>query len=421
MPETTHNHALPTLPPLTYRGAALYCEDANLADLAREYGTPLYIYSQARILQNVRQLQAAFAPANPLLCFSVKANNNRALLALLHAQGLGFDVVSGGELHCAMQAGAPAHNIAFAGVGKTDAELQQALQARVGWLNVETAEELKRLEQFAASAGVRQQVVLRLNPAIDADTHHQIATGGANAKFGLLVAEARALAARPWPHLDLCGVHLHIGSQLRSPAATLAALGVALEFMRASLPNATVLDLGGGFPVAYQLEEEVPDINVFATPILRRLKEYGRPLRLLLEPGRCLLADAGALLVTVMAVRNRSAARTIIIDGGMNTLARPAIYGAHHELLPVRHAPTVSPADVAGPICESTDYLARNRSLPALQRGDQLAICTTGAYGYSMASQYNAQPRPAEVLVAEARTRIIRRRETFADLDGADG
>ncbi len=145
MPQTTRNHALPTLPPLTYRGDALYCEDANLADLAREYGTPLYIYSQARILQNVRNLQAAFAPANPLLCFSVKANNNRALLALLHAQGLGFDVVSGGELHCAMRAGAPAHNIAFAGVGKTDAELQQALQARVGWLNVETAEELERL------------------------------------------------------------------------------------------------------------------------------------------------------------------------------------------------------------------------------------------------------------------------------------
>jgi diaminopimelate decarboxylase len=151
------------------------------------------------------------------------------------------------------------------------------------------------------------------------------------------------------------------------------------------------------------------------------VKNYGRPLRLLLEPGRCLLADAGALLVTVLAVRNRSAARTIIVDGGMHTLARPAIYGAHHELLPVRHTPATTPADVAGPICESTDYLARNRNLPALQRGDRLAICTTGAYGYSMASQYNAQPRPAEVLLAGASARIIRRRETFADLDGADG
>ncbi len=413
--------ALPTLPPLAYRGGALYCEDANLAELAQEFGTPLYIYSQARILHNVHQLQAAFAPANPLLCFSVKANNNRALLSLLHAQGLGFDVVSGGELHCALRAGAPAHNIAFAGVGKTDAELQQALQARIGWLNVETAEELERLEQLAASAGVRQQVVLRLNPAIDADTQHQIATGGANAKFGLLVEEARALAARPWAHLDLCGVHLHIGSQLRSPAATLAALDVALEFMHTTLPSATVLDLGGGFPVAYHFGEAVPDISVFAAPILHRLASHARPLRLLLEPGRCLLADASTLLVTVLAVRHRSAARTVIVDGGMNTLARPAIYGAHHELLPLRHAPAAGPADIAGPICESTDVLARQRSLPALQRGDLLAICTTGAYGYSMASQYNAQPRPAEVLVTGTNARIIRRRETFADLDGADG
>ena len=407
------------MPPFHYHAGQLMCDAVLLSALAAEYGTPLYVYSAQTVRANTRRLAAAFAPLRPQLCYAVKANGNLSLLRLLRAEGVGFDIVSGGELHRALAAGADPAALVFAGVGKTDAELAAALDVRLGWFNVESADELARLNALAAARGQRARVALRLNPAVEPDTHHHIRTGGARSKFGLPLAEARALADRraDYPAVDLRGVHVHIGSQMAGPGPTLRALDEILAFLE-TVPGLDMLNLGGGFPVGYREDEPVPEVETFAAAIVARLRPWAGRLSFHLEPGRYLVAEAGALVTAVQAVKVMGGQRVAIVDTGMHHLARPALYDAYHRVLPVAEADpaTLTLCAVAGPICESADVLARDRLLPALRPGALLAVLDAGAYGFSMASQYNAQPRPAEVLVETGTARLIRRRETYADL-----
>ena len=407
------------MPGFNYRDGDLFCEDIPLARLADEHGSPLYVYSAGALRDNYRRLAAAFEPLRPLICYAVKANFNLALLRLLREEGAGFDIVSGGELYRALRAGAEPQHIVFAGVGKTDAEINEALAAGIGWFNVESADELARLNALAAARGRLATAALRLNPGVEPESHQHIRTGGLGSKFGLPAAEALALAqqASEFPAVRLRGAHIHIGSQVPDPHASLRAIEVALHFMEA-VPGLDTLDLGGGFPVAYHESDQFPTIEAFAAPIVDRLRPLAGRLRFHLEPGRYLTATAGALVTTVQAVKDVAGRRTLVVDAGMHTLLRPALYDAYHRVAPLHRPPdhAALATDVVGPICESTDVLARDRSLPALRPGDRLALLDAGAYGFSMASHYNSQPRPAEALVAGAAARLIRRRETYADL-----
>ena len=407
------------MPAFDYLNGQLSCGTVRLQWLAEEFGTPLYIYSAAAIRENYRRLAAAFAPLNPLICYAVKANFNLSLLRLLHAEGAGFDIVSGGELFRALRVGAAPEHIVFAGVGKTDSELAEGLAARIGWFNIESYDELYRLNHIAQANGDQARVALRLNPNVSPDTHHHIQTGGARNKFGLPLAEALALARRggDFPAIELRGVHIHIGSQVPDATATLAALEIALDFAQ-QVERIDTLDLGGGFPVPYREEDRFVPIEAFAAPIVQRLLPLAARLHVHLEPGRYLVANSGALLTTVQAVKDVAGRRTLVVDAGMQTLLRPVLYDAYHRVAPLsqpEQAEAVT-TDVVGPICELADVLARERQLPDLGPGERLAVLDSGAYGFSMASQYNSQPRPAEVLVDGGRARLVRRRETYADL-----
>jgi len=404
-----------------YIKGKLFCDQIPLDDLASEFGTPLYVYSAERLRENVTHVQAAYAKLNPLICYAVKANENLALLQIFNEKGLGFDVVSGGELHRARRAGANPNRIVFAGVGKTDAELILALQEKINKISVESADELYALDRLAGELNHRPSVLLRLNPDVAPDTHRHILTGNAESKFGISLDVAHELRKHDWKNLDLCGVHFHIGSQIPDPTSISATLDIVLGFLEACPPSWDTLDMGGGFPVGYENERVVNSFADFAKVAANRLARFPRPLNLIIEPGRSLIADTGALLLTVQASKETGAYQTVIVDGGMNTLLRPALYDAQHHVLPLQETnKDTYPTHLAGPVCESTDYLARDRQLPELSRNDKLAVMTTGAYGYSMASHYNARPLPAEVLVDGDSYQLIRRREKHEDLDGLD-
>jgi len=406
-----------------YVAGSLSCGQIPLRDLAQEFGTPLYVYSAERLRANVACIKSAFAAVDPLICFAVKANGNLAVLKWFHDLGLGFDIVSGGELHRALRAGGNPSQMAFAGVAKTDAELDSALEVGCGWICVESLDELHVLQKKASEENQPQKVLIRLNPNITPETHHHIITGSAESKFGITVTEIQEIKKRDWSPLHLCGLHHHIGSQIFDPQATLSAMEIALQVLSDCPHHWDTLDLGGGFPVAYHPDDEVLSMDRFAQPLIERLSDYPRQLKVIIEPGRSLVADTAVLLVEVQSEKQTGAFRTLTVDGGMNTLLRPALYDAYHHVLPIekseKSAP-IFPTHVAGPICESSDYLARDRQLPTMNRGDCLALLTVGAYGYSMASHYNAHPRPAEVLVDGDSYRLIRQRETYADLDRMD-
>jgi diaminopimelate decarboxylase len=389
-----------------------------LADLASTFATPLYVYSRRQLQTNYRRVADAFAPLGAQVRYSVKANSNAAILSLLREWASGFDVVSSGELYCTLRAGADPASIVMAGVGKTDAELRFAVQSGIGWINVESREELEALDSIAAELNTRPHAAIRLNPGVEADTQHHIATGGARSKFGIDVDEAGRLLAdgARFSHLDLAGLHVHIGSQLASPDATVAAVKTALSLIDRF--RLRMLDIGGGFPVNYQPDQDStprPAPNVFAQALAPWL--YDRRLEILIEPGRSIVADAGLLLTRVLSVKQRAGRQVAVVDAGMTDLIRPALYGAYHPIVPVA-AQSADPiaTDVVGPVCESADAFAHDRLLPPLKRGDLLAITHTGAYGMSMASNYNSRLRPAEVMVDGETGRLIRRRETFDDL-----
>ncbi|HML20708.1 MAG TPA: diaminopimelate decarboxylase [Aggregatilinea sp.] len=396
------------------RDGALWCEDVPLDALAEAAGTPVYVYSAARITENVARLRAAFDPLGAAIHYSLKANANLTLIRLLSEAGLGMDAVSAGEIYRALEAGVAPERIVFAGVGKTPQELAYALDAGIGWFNVESETELRVLDTLAGARGVRARVALRVNPGVAAQTHRHIATGHFGAKFGLPPAVVADILARhaDYPHVSLAGLHVHIGSQLARPDETVEAAR-AVQALAAPYADVRTLNIGGGFPVEYTGDEGYPGPQAFADALAPLLNGW----QVKIEPGRSVIADAGALLIGVLYVKEQGGQRFILTDGSMTELIRPALYEAVHPVEPLRALPgDVSEAVVAGPVCESADVLNRAAPLPDVQPGDRLAVLGTGAYGMVMASNYNMRVRPPEVLVQGAQWRIVRRRETWDDL-----
>ncbi|MCK6551137.1 diaminopimelate decarboxylase [Myxococcota bacterium] len=401
-------------------GGALFAESCDLARLADEIGTPAYVYARATLERHFRVYDAAFDGHPHLVCYSVKASSSRAILQLFAQLGSGADIVSGGELERALAAGIPAEKIVFSGVGKTRAEMARALEAGIHTFNVESEPELRALAEVAAQMGKVAPVSLRVNPDIDAKTHPYIATGLHDSKFGVPIDEARALAAEVarTPSLELVGIDCHIGSQLVTIEPLVEALDSVLALADELASDGHVLrdiDLGGGLGITYA-EESPPHPDVLGRAVVERMR--GRNERLILEPGRVIVGNAGILLTRVLYVK-RSRGRTfVVVDAAMNDLIRPALYAAHHDIWPVKRrpgAPRIT-ADVVGPVCESGDCFAKDRELDAVEEGDLVAIMSAGAYGFSMSSTYNSRPRAAEVLVDGARHHVIRRRERIEDL-----
>ena len=401
------------------QGGVLDCDGRSLVEVAAAHGTPVYVYSRAALIAAFLEYDRAFAPVPHRICYALKANASGALLRILAGLGAGADIVSGMELMAARRAGFPPERIVFAGVGKTDAELDLALQHDIAEINVESESEIGRISAAATARGRTARVALRVNPDIDPRSHPYISTGLRESKFGVDIAEAPSLLerARLLPRVEVVGVQCHIGSQiidlgpLEEATRELAALSGRL--LEAGFPLRTI-DIGGGLGVDYEGRgtPSPADLAALVIPLLRDL-----PLTVLVEPGRSLVAAAGALLTRVIAVKESHGKRFVIVDAGMNDLLRPALYGAHHLIEPVvSRGNAVTRVDVVGPVCETGDFLARDRELEPVAAGDLLAVRDTGAYSFVMSSNYNQRPRAAEVLVEEDGVRLIRRRETFEDL-----
>ena len=416
---------------------ALHCENVSLVSLAKKYGTPLYVYSAGQILNRYRLFSNAFAHRDHLICYSVKANSNLSILKLLARQGSGFDIVSGGELLRILEVNKKAASrVVFSGVGKTVAEMDLALKAGILIFNLESESEVALLAERAAKLRIRARVALRVNPHVFAETHPYISTGLREHKFGIDIKAARPVyqQVKRLRYLDPVGISVHIGSQIRSSEPFEAALEGVAELIRELQGDGIQIrfvDAGGGLGIDYQGRPVPPagsgqaglsafdpaaELRKYAAAVERALR--GFEVRLLLEPGRFLIAQAGALLTKVLYVKRNGGKTFVITDAGMNDLIRPALYQAYHEILPVVHNPLAKPGivDVVGPVCETGDFFARDREMPDVKEGDLVAILDAGAYGMSLSSNYNSRPRPAEVLVEGKGARLIRRRETIRDL-----
>lgn len=400
----------------------LYCEQVPIRRIAHAVGTPVYIYSYRTLVEHLHKLRSAFRAWQPLICFSVKANANLAILRLLVREGAGLDIVSGGELYKALRVGCPASRIVFASVGKQPEEIRQALRAKIFCFNVESAPELEAIDRIARRMGTTARVALRVNPDVEAHTHRYIMTGVAESKFGIDPQTAAELLrrAKTFRGLRIIGVHLHIGSQITQARPFIEAIRRVAEVIavgrRLGVPLEW-LNLGGGLGIIYK-DERPQTPQAFADAVLPHLNALN--VRLILEPGRFIVGNAGVLVTEVLYVKRVKRKQFAVVDAGMNDLIRPALYGAYHEVMPVaaasRTANGLGHYDVVGPICESADVLARHRLLGRLTPGRLLAVLGAGAYGSTMASNYNGRPRPAEVLVRGRRWALIRRRETMEDL-----
>ena len=400
----------------------LHCEQVPVARIAEAVGTPVYVYSRKTLVDHLRKLQAAFRTLRPLICFSVKANGNLAILRLLVREGAGLDIVSGGELFKALRVGCPPSRIVFASVGKRPEEIRDALRAGIFCFNVESAPELDAVDRIARAMGRTARVALRVNPDVEAHTHRYITTGVAESKFGIDPRTAVGLLRRAetFAGVRIVGLHLHIGSQITQAAPFVRAIRRVAEVLdagrRAGAPLEW-LNLGGGLGIIYK-DERPQTPKQFAAAVLPLL----RPLRvrLILEPGRFIVGNAGILVTEVLYIKQARGKRFVVVDAGMNDLVRPALYGAYHEVIPAAQLPGAPDGlaryDVVGPVCESADVLARNRRLGPVKPGHLLAVLGAGAYGSVMASNYNGRLRPAEVLVRGRRWALIRRRETVRDL-----
>jgi diaminopimelate decarboxylase len=422
--------------PFHYRGNELYCEDVPVVRLAAAYGTPLYVYSQAALLGQLNAIQDAFSSLDPLVCYSVKANSNLSLLKLLAEHGSAFDVVSAGELHRVRVAGGEPGKTVFAGVGKTDEEIRAGIEAGVLMFNVESEAELEAIDSVARSLGRTAPIALRVNPDVDPKTHRYISTGKKQSKFGMDIERAERVGrqVQALPGLELIGLHMHIGSQITTvePYAGAVAKGVDLiARLRAQGHPIAWFNMGGGFGIAYRGLEAKP-VAEFARVIVPQASATG--CRLVLEPGRVIAGNAGLLVSRVIFTKTSGDKTFLIQDAAMNDLIRPALYESFHRIWPVvvpaglpappadfeADIPGTTACDVVGPVCESGDFLAKDRQLPPLNRGDLLAIFSAGAYGMVMASNYNTRPRAAEVLVGDDQAWLVRRRETFEDLLGPE-
>jgi diaminopimelate decarboxylase len=402
-----------------YKDNRLFAEEVAVADLAARFGTPFYVYSTRTLRRHYRVMDEAFAGTDHLICYAMKALSNLSVLKLFAAMGSGFDIVSVGELMRCLKAGAEPGKIVFSGVGKTDEELKAAIEAGILMINVESAPELHRVASVAARMRRRAPVSLRVNPDLDPGTHPHISTGHRDSKFGIPLAQVHEYyaEARALPDLDLVGLSTHIGSQITDTSPfTEAANKVAtiVKALRESGVALRYLDLGGGLGIPYQ--EEPPPPSEYAAALLGPLRGLG--LKLIIEPGRVLVGNAGALVTRVLYLKETDVKRFIVVDGAMNDLIRPVLYEAYHQILPVQRragGPVVT-ADVVGPVCESGDFFAREREMPEPRDGDLLAVMSAGAYGFVMASNYNSRPRAPEIMVDGAEAHVVRERESFEDL-----
>jgi len=411
-----------------YRGDALFCEDVPLAQIAESVGTPVYVYSHATLERHFRVFDGAFAAHDHLVCYSVKASSNLALLKTLFSFGAGADIVSAGELFRALRAGGDPKKIVFSGVGKRDDEIEYALETGILAFNVESVAELKEIDRVAGRLGKRAPIALRVNPDVDAETHPYISTGLKKNKFGISVDAAREAykLARSMPNLWVRGIDCHIGSQLTKTAPFRDAIGrvavLAREIVADGSPETSrleLLDVGGGLGIPYHEEgEEPPSPADYAAAITEAVAPFaGLGLKIICEPGRVIVGNAGILLTRVLYLKQGDAKSFTIVDAAFNDLIRPAFYGSYHGIKPVaRREGQTWVTDVVGPICETGDFLARDRSMIQPAQGDLLALMSAGAYGFTMSSNYNSRPRAAEVLVKGDRFAVVRRREELEDL-----
>lgn len=413
-----------------YRDKNLYCEQVRVEDLARHFKTPFYIYSSKTIIEHYLKLKAAFREIKPLICFSVKANSNLAILKLLVDKGAGLDIVSGGELYRALKAGCPSKKIVYASVGKREDEIRAAIEKEILFFNIESHSELETINRIAKDLKKRVSVALRVNPDIETKTHRYIRTARAEDKFGLDFDSAREILLKQdaFSNLKIKGLHIHLGSQITTGAPFVRAISKVLNFiqyMAGAGITLQYLDIGGGLGIVYDKEtpQTAEEFARRVMPFLKRTK-----LKIILEPGRFIVGNAGILVTKIIYIKHTPYKNFIIVDAGMNDLIRPALYGAYHKILPLAkskgqpskisrpEAEKNQKYDVVGPVCESCDFFAKNRRLPELKEEDYLAIMGAGAYGFSMASNYNSRPRAAEVIVVKDKIHLIRKRETYQDL-----
>ena len=407
-----------------YRDGEMFAEGVPIRRIAKEVGTPAYIYSLATLRRHFRVFDGAFSKVPHIVCFSVKANSNLALLRIFAKEGSGFDIVSGGELFRALKAGADPKKIVFSGVGKKREEIEYALDSGILMFNVESEDEMLALDEIARAVGKKAPISLRINPDVDPQTHPYISTGMKKAKFGVDIKRSvesyRKAAALP--NLEVVGVDCHIGSQLTSVSPFVDALARVREYLDRVLVGSLkkegaqirYLDLGGGLGISYK-DEVPPHPEEYANAIIQGLE--GLEVTLILEPGRVIVGNAGILVTEVQYLKETDEKEFVIVDGGMNDLIRPALYGSYQAIQPVVQANGDRiVADVVGPICESGDFFAKDREMTRPQRGDLLAVMSAGAYGFTMASNYNSHPKPPEILVDGDRYHVVRARESFEDL-----
>lgn len=404
-----------------YREGELYCEDVPLSRIAKEVGTPCYVYSHHTLVRHFRVYDSAFQNIPHIVAFAMKANSNLAVLRLMAKEGSGVDIVSGGELFRALKAGVPPGKIVFAGVGKKPEEIRDALKADILMFNVESSAELQAINDVAASMGVKARVALRINPDIDPKTHPYISTGLKKSKFG--IAADRAIeefkAAAAFSHIEVVGLHAHIGSQLTQVAPFVESLKKVLAMVQTLAEQGIpirYLNIGGGLGITYSDETppEPKDLAAAIFPLVRDLKCV-----LIMEPGRVIVGNAGVLLTKVLYTKDGETKRFLIVDAAMNDLIRPSLYDAHHDIRPVYEnvaRGAKETVDVVGPVCESGDFLAKDRVMPQMNAGDLMAVMSAGAYGFVMSSNYNSRPRVPEVLVHEGQIHVIRARESYDDL-----
>ncbi|HXJ40449.1 MAG TPA: diaminopimelate decarboxylase [Bryobacteraceae bacterium] len=402
-----------------YRDEKLYCEETPLEAIAEEAGTPCYVYSASAILEAWRAYDAAFGDLPHLVCYAVKANSNLSILKLLAEAGSGFDIVSGGELFRVLRAGGDPKKIVFSGVGKTESEIELALQSGIGAFNCESEGELAVIDRVAGRLGVTAEFSMRVNPDVDAVTHPYISTGLRDHKFGIDIADAPEVYGRAKAYVNLraAGVSCHIGSQILDYSPILEAAGKVLSLVEKLQADGLAIrhiDLGGGLGITYRENEQAPGIATFIADLRERVGRAG--LTVTIEPGRSIVGNAGVLLTRVLYRKQSPSKEFVVIDAAMNDLIRPSLYNAHHDIRPLRATAGSVIADVVGPVCETGDFLARDRELPDVQPGDLLAVESAGAYGFVQASNYNSRTRPAEVLVEGAIWRVVRSRETWEDL-----
>jgi diaminopimelate decarboxylase len=420
-------HRVPHSRHFVHEGRILHAESVPLDEIADHVGTPAYVYSTASVREAYQAVDSALADVPHMVAYAVKANGNLALLSQLAQLGSGADIVSGGELARALKAGFPAERIVFSGVGKTDPEIRAALEAGIRSLHVESAAEIDAIESIAEELGVVAKIALRVNPNVDAATHPYISTGLRTSKFGIDIHVARELVPRlvKSERVRFEGVACHIGSMVLSPEPLGDALAITAEFAAECVSRGaplTTIDAGGGWPILYGNEgKDAESHAVFGKALIEGIRRGGAAdlgLTLVVEPGRSIVGDAGVLLTRVVYVKEQVGKRFVVVDAAMNDLIRPALYGAYHAIVPVEHTPGApeTPADVVGPVCESSDFFAHDRALPPVKRGDLLAIRGAGAYTATMASNYNSRPLAPEVLVDGAGFQVVRVRQKVEDL-----